>query len=211
MPDPVVFRFTSSFRRFVMSNQVTTEAPIAAPQPAPIAVAATANAKALAGIQQHLTGVTTLTLNNVDYTPAQLIALFQAAVLKEKATTVADKAYHDAVGAERESEQKIAPLRQALKGAVASRFGASSSTMSDFGFKPRKVRAPKAATVAKAVEQRNATREARGTKGKRQKEKIVGTLPAEPPPPNPQPPAPNPPPPAQPTTNGTNGAPKPAS
>ncbi|HEY2512640.1 MAG TPA: hypothetical protein VGI39_17355, partial [Polyangiaceae bacterium] len=55
----------------------------------------------------------------------------------------------------------------------------------EFGFLPAKVGEKSAETKALAVQKSQATRDARGTKGKRQKEKIKGTIvvpavPAEP-------------------------------
>jgi hypothetical protein len=91
----------------------------------------------------------------------------------------------------KEAEAAIGGLRdqenatlQVVKAAAAAAFGKSSQNYQALGF-PSTRRTATVATKAEAVEKSHATRQARGTKGPRQKEAIHGTVPSTTPAPAP--------------------------
>jgi len=130
----------------------------------------------IAGTQKHFpTGQ--LTVGNVVYAVASLIALFEsliAAMSKHAAAKVSAK---DALVELRAVQVQVDPVVQGYKELLVAMFGQSSQTLADFGLGPRKKPAPlsveqKAAKKAKA----EATRIARGTKGPKAKLGIKGTV-----------------------------------
>ena len=117
-----------------------------------------------------------MTLDGVKYAPAKLAKMFQEGIDIADATDTAAKAWHVAVATEKENTQALAGVQLSLRNHVSATFGETGTEFSDFGFMPRAVRTVDAATKAEAVTKRAATRTARGTKGKRQKEDIKGTV-----------------------------------
>ena len=78
-----------------------------------------------------------------------------------------------------EAEQDLQATDDALKQWVLNRFGAKSTEAVEFGYSPRKNASVSAAARAKAVLLNQATREARGTMGKRQKADANPRVPVE--------------------------------
>ena len=138
------------------------------------------NRKIVGAIKKHLSG--TVTLKGVKYAPARLAKMFQEGIDIADATDQAAKTWHQAVAKEKGNTQDLSSVQISLRNHVSATFGEASTEFADFGFTPKAVSAVDAATKAGAVVKRAATRAARGTKGKRQKEKIKGTIvaPAEP-------------------------------
>ena len=85
----------------------------------------------------------------------------------------------------RDAERGRVEFDEGVRAWVASRFGSTSQAAHDFGFPPRKTATKSVETKHHAVAQCKATRAARHTMGKRQKQAIVGVsaeeAPAEPP------------------------------
>jgi hypothetical protein len=137
------------------------------------------NADNIAKCTQRLIGIekyvldpkTTIDIDGKTYTLAQLKAVYQdeldVRVLKALLTKRA-----------RVHAQRLAADR-ALKPWVLNKFGGKSGQPLEFGFPPAKVTVLTSDQKLRAVELRKATRDARRTMGKRQKEKIKGVLPAE--------------------------------
>jgi hypothetical protein len=84
------------------------------------------------------------------------------------------KALADAMAA----KASIAPIMLALRAYIQGVYGAGSTVCTEFGFTSRKQGKPTAATVAVLVLKNLATRKARMTMGKRQKQKVTGVVPS---------------------------------
>ena len=120
-------------------------------------------------------------------------ATYTPQALADKITQL-DTPYAAAVKADQDkvaADQAVAAVDKTTRafmgkavGALKALFGKNAPALTDLGIEPDKVPVPLTAEqkVAKAAKA-NATRQARGTKGKRQKEKIHGTVPAAPMPP----------------------------
>lgn len=138
----------------------------------------------VAGIQKHFLSQASLQLGNTSFSPAALIALLQADInLSNKATASRAQLTTD-VEAAKQSHQTVDPLLRFINALVISQFGdteSSASTLADFGMSPRKVPVKSAAVKAEAVVKLRATREARGTTGPKQRSRIKGVVPANPP------------------------------
>jgi hypothetical protein len=134
----------------------------------------------LIGIEKHVTDPkTTIDIDGKTYTLAQLRAIYQDE-LDVRAEIHQQMALLKALLTKRARvhAQRLAADR-ALKPWVLNKFGVKSAKPLEFGFPPAKVTLLTADQKLRAVELRKATREARRTMGKRQKEKIKGVLPAE--------------------------------
>jgi len=122
-------------------------------------------------------GQATLVLPSGTYTMAQLTAPFQQRIAAAEATKAAETQYHDAVAAEAPLAEAASALRKEIKQLAVGRFGAQSSTLTQLGFEPGKVRQVSAATKAQAAARGKATRQA----------KKAGNAAATPPAPAPKP------------------------
>ena len=135
--------------------------------------------KLIAGIKKHLSDTKSLVLHKgTSYKPAELVARLEQRLVLLDAVSAARAVLHDAVVANTVDRQDAAVLLRSLRAVVLGMFGGSTETLNDFGFTVRTPRKPDAETRAKAVEKLRATRLARHTMGKRQKEHV----PADPPP-----------------------------
>jgi hypothetical protein len=133
-----------------------------------------ANRKIVGAIKEHLSG--SVTLEGVKYAPATLAKMFQNGIDIADATDKAAKSWHLAVATEKGNTQELSGVQTSLRNYVSATFGETGTEFADFGFAPRAVTVVDAATKAAAVQKRAATRFARGTGGKRQKEGIKGTI-----------------------------------
>ena len=91
-------------------------------------------------------------------------------------TKAAYLAWRAAVQNERTIELALRPEKQAVQSVVVGRFGRASTTLLTFGIAPR---VPVVKTVeekAEAVAKREATREARGTKGSKKRLEVSGNV-----------------------------------
>ncbi len=117
---------------------------------------------AAAGVTKDLAGVTTITLNGVDYTLATLTALLQSFVTLADAAVTARGAWLVAVQKEQAARAGIVAVLAALRSYVILKFGeAAVDTLADFGFSPRKKVVKTAETKAQAAKQATATKAAR--------------------------------------------------
>lgn len=128
---------------------------------------------------------TAMTVNGQPVKPADLTAIYQNAIDTRTALITLRAAINKALSARDDAEATRLATDEGLKAWVVTQFGARSQEAQEFGFLPTKVGEKSVATKAVAVEKCLATRQARGTRGKRQKERIKGTLvapatPAEP-------------------------------
>lgn len=106
--------------------------------------------------------------------PAEVISVFQDDLDNRAAVVTTKAAYGAAVVARTESSQTCQVTDDALKAWVLNRFGATSAEAKEFGYAPRKKPTMSAQERAEAVEANQATRKARGTMPRKEKEKSRG-------------------------------------
>ena len=172
-------------------------------------IVATCNQR-LKGLALYVKTKTVMPINGQQMKPAEVIGAYQACIDTRSELVTHRAAFDKALAARDTAEETRVALDKGLRAWITGTFGANSQEAQEFGFLPSKIGTKSAATKAKAVEQTLATREARGTMGKRQKEKIKGviTTPAAPAVPAITAPAA---PPAASVLTATNGAPNGAS
>jgi hypothetical protein len=156
----------------------------------------------IAGLQKHFAGATIM-LGGVSITVSDLIAELTSFLAQLTAVSTTRNAWQQQVQLARTAEvSRIDPLRAQLASYMDATFGETSSVLTDFGLKPRKKPVRSAQNKATAAEKMLATREARGTKGSRQKAGIHGVLPTATPPVSPAAPTPGAAAPVVPPNNG---------
>jgi hypothetical protein len=161
--------------------------------------------KLAAGAQKHLSGMPQLILESGTLTPAQVQTQLQGFANLRSRVTGAQAAVQAALADEKSKAPAMRAFFNAFIGFVRAAFGNSPDVLADFGLAPKKARkTPTAEQKAAAVAKRKSTREARGTKGKKQKLAIKGDVTGvvvtpvtastpQPPPSAPTPPAASPP------------------
>jgi hypothetical protein len=131
-------------------------------------------------LQKYVTGgKTEIPVGGAMLKPADVIAVFQDDLDNRKEVTVTKAAYGAAVAKRAASELKRQVTDEALKGWVLNRFGETSIEAKEFGYAPRKRQAVTAEKRANAVKLNLATRQARGTVGKKQKADANPRVPVE--------------------------------
>jgi hypothetical protein len=138
------------------------------------------NRTMIAGMQKHLSGTPTITLDGKPFTLAAAIKPLQDEIDAAGQTLVAEGTYHDAVAAEQATVTVGEPVYRALKAFVLNLYKGQADVLGDFGVTVVARQVPTAATKAAAAAKAKATRTARGTGGKRQKAAIKGTVVAAP-------------------------------
>ena len=133
--------------------------------------------QAIAGVQKHFASTPTVALAGTPMAPKDIVTSLQGVIDALDQSSVASKAFHDAVTVQRAALAKGNALLKALKMLVQNQLGSGQEVLGDFGFPIPTRKTPTEETKAAAVAKRAATRAARGTKGKRQKAKIKGTVP----------------------------------
>lgn len=132
------------------------------------------NKQFIAGIQKRLQNAQQLPIAGTNYTPADLVKLFQSQIDKADAIAPEKGKYHDAVQAYRDLSKQLARIVVGFRAQVRNIFGESSEVLADFGLTPVKTTKPKPATQVQAAAKRVATRKARNTMGKKQKKSVQG-------------------------------------
>src|SRR5215471_11674679 len=97
--------------------------------------------KIIAGIEKHFANVTTITLGDVDRTPAEIKALIQSDIDASNVSLQVRQQLRAVVQVERNSHAKLDPILRLLKAFVIAKFGETndaSPKLGDFGFTPRK-------------------------------------------------------------------------
>jgi hypothetical protein len=135
----------------------------------------TNNTKRIGGMKKYVTNSKTeIPVGGEVLKPADVIAIFQDSLDTRAAVTAAHAQYKSALADRATAEAKRSVADEALKGYVLQRFGANSAEAHEFGYSARKVPVLSAEARATAVAANKATREARGTMGRRAKLKIKG-------------------------------------
>lgn len=154
-------------------------------------------AQRIKGLNEHVTAKTALTINQQPMKLVDVIAVYQAA-LDARATLKSKRAEVKlALQGWKEADVTQETVDRGLKVWVQLTYGLQSQEAQDMGFAAPKRGKANLDTKQKAQLQARATREARGTKGKKQKAKIKGTVATPTAPAAPAPTAP-----AAPATNG---------
>jgi hypothetical protein len=130
----------------------------------------------LIALKKFVKTKTAMTVSGKPMKLSDLTAIYQAAIDTRTALVPQRAAFEKALTARDSAEVTRRATDKVLKAWVVNEFGADSSEAQEFGFPATKIAEKSAATKATAVEKSLATRAARGTMGKRQKEKIKGTI-----------------------------------
>jgi hypothetical protein len=136
------------------------------------------DAQVIVGIQKHLLGVPSLPLAGATYAPADLVKLVQSRIDSAGVVAAANASWHSTVAAQKALGAKLTPLLRSLRQYVLNSFGETSPVLADFGFSAPKTATKTPEQKVAAAAKAKATREARGTLGKKQKAKVKGTVPA---------------------------------
>ncbi|MGH7440736.1 MAG: hypothetical protein ACRENE_34015 [Polyangiaceae bacterium] len=134
----------------------------------------------VSALGSQLPDVTSFLMGNTTYTKDDLVARFKAFLAAIDATRSAQTTLHTSVARERDLRKQVAPLRSQLKTFLGLRFGKNSPEMQKFGFTQAKVPKTPVASKAEGIAKSQATRAARGTKGKKQKSQIKAPTAAQP-------------------------------
>ncbi len=142
---------------------------------------ATRVAQLIAGTKKHFpNGNQTITLEGASATIDDATKEMQAFVDHRTAVVTAQATARTTVLAERAAMPALIAFIDAFEAFVRLTFGPASAVLTDFGLAPRKAPAPQTAEQkAVAAARRKATREARGTKGPKQKKGIHGNVTAQ--------------------------------
>jgi hypothetical protein len=135
--------------------------------------------KRLAAMKKYVTdSKLTIPVGGKLLNPAQVAAIFQSSLDTQAAVAAQHAAYKGAMADRDEAEDLRRVADEAMKNWILQLFGDGSTEATEFGYAARRKPEVSAEARAKAVELNRATREARGTKGKKEKLKIRGRLPA---------------------------------
>ncbi|HEX3772268.1 MAG TPA: hypothetical protein VHV30_15435 [Polyangiaceae bacterium] len=134
----------------------------------------------LVGIDKYLkAATTTVTIAGTPYTPAQLESGIQAHLDAAAASQTAKASYAVTVQKEQAARALVHEVILGLKAWVVAQYGKNAvDVFTDFGFAPPKTGHPSPETKVAAAAKAKATREARGTRGKKQRLAITGATPA---------------------------------
>jgi hypothetical protein len=126
------------------------------------------------GIQKRLAGKS-FTVNDKSYSTQDVVAVFQGRVTTGQAVVSSRAAWLAAVKADRDERSQTAAFASAFQNIVKGMFQ-DPSALADFGLTPRKSGKKTVEVKSTAVAKNLATRQARGTMGKKQKAKIKGSV-----------------------------------
>jgi hypothetical protein len=187
-PNPLATTTPAASATPVATPPPTPSPPAADPAPPPVTSVANGNNKGtkldlqtaylslIAGLLAYFQPGDPFALASGVMTRDQLIALFQQFVAAAEATKSSNAAWRSDVQAERAMEQMVAPVRAGLKSLLQGKFGKSGTQLLKFGITPAKAIVKTTAVKTAAVAKAKATREVRGTKGRVQKQELVGNV-----------------------------------
>ncbi len=134
--------------------------------------------KMIEGIQKHLMNQSFI-IQGKPSTTQDVLNVYQGRVNTGQAIPMAQAAYRATLKADRDERSGTAGFARAFRDLVYGMFD-SPDTLADFGLLPRKSTKKTVKVKAQAIAKSKATREARGTKGKKQKAQIHGQPQPEP-------------------------------
>jgi hypothetical protein len=133
--------------------------------------------KLLAGIAKRFPAKGRRLVGGTSYTRRELAALFQDQLDAMAESSAAHAALKAAVRRERAATERARAVEQDLRLWAESLYGRASIAITDFGWRIAKKPGPKTAKAKRdVVEKGAATRAARETLGKRQRQKLRGAV-----------------------------------
>lgn len=120
-------------------------------------------------IQAELAGVDPLVVDGVSYARTDLLARLQSALDAIASTKAARTALGQALSSEKAAVARATVVRAGMKRYLQTKYGPTSPKLQEFGFTPARAPKTKVQTKADAKVKAKATRQARGTKGKKEK------------------------------------------
>jgi hypothetical protein len=145
--------------------------------------ATSADQQAMAAVDKYFSNVSSLTIAGNALTPAALKAALQAEIDAVKAADDGHAVYSGLVAKAQAARVKARQLRKELRAYILGTYGEVAVTMlKDFGIAVPSPKSTSVKTKAQAQVKAEATRKARHTLGKKQKQDIKGTpeMPATP-------------------------------
>jgi hypothetical protein len=136
--------------------------------------------KLIAGVEKHLSKVT-IHIAGKTFTPKQIVSILQARASATNAASAARAAWLKVVSEERVQHAQTKEIVDGLRQVLLVMFGSAVDTLNDFGLSPRKRRPLDPSEKVKKAARARATRAARHTMGKRQKQAIKGEVVETPP------------------------------
>ena len=133
-----------------------------------------ADQKMVDGFTRHEAEIGSVLIDGKKVTPADVIRVAQSRIAASKAAEAAKATWQTAVKADKDQRASTRVFMTQVRQAVLVMFASSIDTLAEFGLVPRKPRAVKPPVKVAAAAKAKATRQARGTKGKRQKAQIKG-------------------------------------
>lgn len=133
----------------------------------------------IVGLRKNYAPAETFRMPGGTLTRDELAARLQRFIASAEKTKAKQREYLAAVQAERRTFAELRSTYDCAVSILRGHHGKASRQLLEFGIAPAKPRQVSVATQLVAVEKANATRIARGTMGKRQREKIHGVLPPD--------------------------------
>lgn len=130
-----------------------------------------------AGAQKHLANKTQVEFDGGTFTVAQVVAQLQSLATLRNDVDAARSTLKAKLTVERAQAPALVLFMHAFEAFVRAMFGNQPDILADFGLAPRKTRTPLTAEEqVAAAAKRDATRAARGTKGKVEKLAVKGDV-----------------------------------
>lgn len=130
----------------------------------------------VAGILAHYTPAEAFRLPSGPLKRDQVVSTLRRFIAAAEVTKERHKAYLAAVQSERQVLAELRPIHKSVVTIIRGEYGSTSRTLMDFGLAPEKSRRKSPGSKFVAGERLRATREARGTRGRKQRARIHGTL-----------------------------------
>jgi hypothetical protein len=130
----------------------------------------------ISGLLAFYAPTDTFLMKSGTYTRDELVTQFQAFVAAFETTKSNYQQWRQGIQAERELELTVQPLRVGVRAIAQTRFGKDGAQLLQFGFQLAKVPVHSPASKVRGAAKAKATREARGTLGKKEKADIHGTV-----------------------------------
>jgi hypothetical protein len=134
----------------------------------------------ISGLQKHASTLpASFNLAGQTYTSTQCVTTLQGRITVANAVGPANASYQAAVKADTAAQTTTDPFVAELKAQLLIWFKNDQETLADFGLTPSKRPGTKdPLTKVVAAEKLRATRKARGTMGKREREEVKGSIPS---------------------------------
>jgi hypothetical protein len=133
--------------------------------------------KFIAAFNKYFGKKTKITVNETEYTPAQVTSTVQGRVDTQTDVETTRGNYFQAVAKAKVTEAQSDPVYDDAKQAVLLMYGSNPAVLSEFGLAAKKKPGPRTVAAKQAaVDQMLATRAARHTMGSRQRKQIKGVV-----------------------------------